>query len=244
MQFAKDFGAGWRAEIADSLKSMNYYPIDIALFDRLYAEQHGDLIHKYCDLRTVISEEDSIQTRANIRRHFVHADLKLISDACDALIVLYNEAARRGAGTISEVQHAYDHDIPIFLVSYYDDWTKEVPGWLQATATKSFTTFESLLEYLDNLPRNILIKDVYGNRCVDQEYLCSLCGDVFSKNKHHFVSKVDPLYCKSCVEIVTETYEGVEDRYNFFLKIIEQEEDTMAAKVKRLDELFTKHCKT
>lgn len=224
MQFAKDFGAGWRHDCSEVLKEQSYYPIDIADLDKRYAERHGDLLHKYCDLRTVEREDDSIQIRANIRRHFVHADLKLIRDNSDALIVLYDESARRGAGTISEVQHAYDNDIPIFLVSHFKDWTREVPGWLQAVATRMFRDFEDLYEYLYHLPRDILIKDAYGNRRAGNKYLCSLTGDVFEKNGDLFVSKVDPLYSKECVEIVTKAYEGVEDRYSFFIQSIQDDE--------------------
>ena len=139
------------------------------------------------------------------------------------MIVLYDEAARRGAGTISECQHAFNRDIPIFLVSGYEDWSREVPGWLQALATKSFTDFEALYEYFTELPAGILIKDRYGNRHTGHQYLCSLCGTAFLKNSHQFVSKVSPLYCSPCVDLTTTTWEELEDRYEFFIEMLEQQ---------------------
>lgn len=229
MQFATDLGAGWREVCSKQLKSMGYYPLDICELDRAYAVAHGELLYKKTTMRTVETAEEELQTKSNIRKHFVHADLELIENDSDAVVVLYDEAARRGAGTISECQHAYNRDIPVFLVSYYEDWKKEVPGWLQALATRSFRSFEALYEYFSELPPGILVRDRYGNRHsgdntgLGDKYLCSLCGTVFTKNKHHFVSKVSPLYCSPCVDLVSTTHEELSDRYEFFMDYLEEE---------------------
>jgi len=140
-----------------------------------------------------------------------------------------------GYGTISECQHAFNRDIPIFLISEYEDWTDEVPGWLQALATRSFTDWDSLYEYLAELPERILIKDRYGNRHAEQQYLCSLCGTAFVKNKHQFVSKVSPLYCSPCVDLITKTWEKLEDRYEFFANMIEHQALEEMTKQRMLD---------
>ena len=229
MQFAQDLGAGWRQECSDRLKEMGYFPLDICELDRAYAQAHGELLYKKASLRTVETPEEELQTRSNLRKHFIHADLELIENDSDALIVLYDEAARRGAGTISECQHAFNRDIPVFLISEYEDWKKEVPGWLQALATRSFRDWESLYDYMSELPAGILVRDKYGNRHagdntgLGEKYLCSLCGTAFTKNKHHFVSKVSPLYCGSCVDLVQTTHEELSDRYEFFMDVLEQE---------------------
>jgi hypothetical protein len=137
--------------------------------------------------------------------------------------VYYDESARRGAGTISECQHAYNRDIPIFLVSEYEDWAQEVPGWLQSLTTRSFNNFNEMYDYMAELPKGILIKDRYGNRHIGNQYLCSLCGVAYIKNGHQFVSKVSPLYCNTCVDLVCETWEQLEDRYEFFKRIIDEQ---------------------
>jgi len=216
MQFAKNLGAGWRKFCADKLKEMNYFPIDITDMDRAYATKYGELYN-------MLDKSNHLQYKSNFRRHFVWTDIALVKQDSDAVIVFYDESARRGAGTISECQVAYEAGVPLFLVSDYKEWWKEVPGWLQSLTTKMFVEFDDLFAYLNDLPYGILKRDIYGNHSSKQEYLCSLCGNVFAKSKHHFVSKVSPLYCKSCVDLVTTTYEVHKDRYEFFMEHLGKE---------------------
>jgi hypothetical protein len=167
-----------------------------------------------------MTDEELLQTKSNIRKHFVSADLNLITFWADAMIIRYDEGVRKGAGTISECQHAYNLDIPIFLVNEYKILS-EVPGWLAALTTKIFDQWQAMYSYLGDLPQGILKRDVYGNRRSGSHYLCSLCGTVEQKHKAHFVSKISPLYCKSCVELVKTTFEEHKDRYQFFLEHLE-----------------------
>ena len=216
MQFAKDLGSGWRIECSKILQDMKYYPIDISRMDKEYTKHYGQLYF-------MGDKKNHLQYKSNIRRHFIHADVQLVINDSDALIVLYDESVRKGAGTTSEIHEAYRNDIPVFLVSAYEDWMNEVPGWMQAETTKIFSDFNSLYEYLDKLPYGILKRDIYGNRGISSQYLCSLCGTVFEKSKQHFVSKVSPTYCSSCVDLITETHEGHVDRYEFILNLSERE---------------------
>jgi hypothetical protein len=215
MQYAKDLGSSWREETSAKLKSMGYYPIDIATLDKAYTEKYG---HLYLFL----NDGELLQRKSNIRKQIIYTDIQLVINDSDALIILYDESVRRGAGTISECQTAYNRDIPLFLVNTYKT-LDEVPGWLQALTTKMFDTFDDLYAYLEKLPSGILKRDAYGNHHTGTHYLCSLCGDPFEKGKTHFVSKVSPLYCKPCVEVVKNTYEAHADRYDFFVKYLEAE---------------------
>lgn len=208
MQFAKNMGSDWRIECSKRLLELEYFPLDICLLDREYAKRYGEL---YFPADTL----NYLQYKANFRQHFIYGDIELIKKDTDFLILLYDESARRGAGTISEAQVAYMYNIPILLMSVYKDWYREVPGWLQGLCTKVFTSFEDIYDYLEKLPYGILKKDPYGNHGVDGKYLCSLCGIVFEKHKHHFVSTVNPLLCNNCVDLTTKTFEGHVDRYKF-----------------------------
>lgn len=214
MQFAKDMGSDWRAECSEQLLKMGYFPLDICRLDREYASRYGELYFP-------ADHANHLQYKANFRQHFIYADVELIKRDTDFLILLYDESARRGAGTISEAQVAYMNNIPVFIMSAYENWYQEVPGWLQGLGTKVFTNFNDLYEYLDKLPHGILKKDIYGNHGVNGQYLCSLCANVFEKHKHHFVSKVTPLLCNNCVELTTKTFEGHTDRYDFMNKFLE-----------------------
>jgi hypothetical protein len=215
MQYAKNLGGGWRTKCSTRLRKMDFLPLDITALDLSYSKEHGEL-YSVCDTK------DDIQRKSDIRKHFVYSDLELIRTQTDALITYYDRSARMGAGTISECQFAYLHDIPNFIVSSYKDWRNEIPGWLYALSTKLFTSFKELYVYLDTLPHGILKRDIYGNRHSGNKYLCSLCGEPFTKRKHQFVSKVIPLYCHKCVDVVVHTNENTYDRYAFFLKCLKE----------------------
>ena len=214
MQHAEGLGAEWREEVSAELLNMGYYPLDITALDLAYQEQHGDLFN--CGDGD--SQSGLLQKKANIRKHFINADLRLINNESDALIVYYDESARLGAGTISECQVAYNLGLPIFIVNAYDD-IDEIPGWLLALSTKVFDYFFDLYIYLAELPLGILKKDIYGNHNSGNKYLCSLSGEVFDKEGLHFVSTVSPLYNKESVEVVRAVNEH-KDRYEFFVEHI------------------------
>lgn len=219
MQFADDLGASWRVQCSEQLKQLGYFPLDITELDVAYTNEHGELYRSFGS-----DPEHHLQMKSNIRKHFIYTDLQLIKKDSDALIVLYDESVRLGAGTISECQYAYNKDLPVFLINAYQD-IQQVPGWLQALTTKIFNTFDDLYEYLGSLPTGILKRDVYGNRNSGSMYLCSLCGTPFEKHKQHFVSKISPLYCTSCVDVVNETFEAHKDRYQFFVEYLEDESE-------------------
>lgn len=212
MQFAKELGAGWRIDASKEILKMKYFPIDITELDVAYNAKYGKPVLPK-------GNESPLSYKANMRKHFIDTDLKLIRDNSDALIVYYDESARRGAGTVSEAQYAFNLNIPIFLVTdhkteqeFYDD----VSGWLIALSTKHFLGFDSLYEYLDKLPEGILRKDKYGNHGINGQYLCHLSGEVFTKRKNPFVSQVFPLYSQDSVNTVYDIYENHKDRYEFF----------------------------
>lgn len=220
MQFAPDgkLGGVWREVCSVKLKELGFYPLDITELDVAYTKIHGDLYHSFGS-----DPEHHLQMKSNLRKHFVYTDLQLIEKDSDAIVLVYDAGVRRGAGTISEAQHAYNLGLPIFIVSAYEDWHKEIPGWLLSLSTKVFSSFDELYVYLGSLPTGILKRDAYGNYSAGDKYLCSLCGSPFQKKKHHFVSKISPLYCSSCVDIVTTTFENHKDRYQFFLEYLEKE---------------------
>ena len=218
MQFADDLGAGWRADCARKLKAMGFFPLDITELDNAYTAIHGHL-YRFLD------DKDLLQRKSNIRKQFIDTDINLIRNDTDAIIVLYDESVRRGAGTTSEVHEAFMLDIPVFMLNSYGVLS-EVPGWGQAETTKIFTEWEDMYKYLGELPPGILKRDVYGNRRSGTHYLCSLCGTAEAKHKSHFVSKVSPMYCKDCVELVKTTFEQHKDRYQFFIEYLERESET------------------
>ena len=227
-------GAGWREMMSRELEALNYVPFNITELDIAYQGPHGDIMK---DIRFDTTQSE-IHRKAAVRHHFVDTDLKLIGNDTDVVVLLYDEYARRGAGTISEAQYAYLQDIPILIVSQWENWEEQVPSWLHALSTKVFTSFTDCLEYMSNLPEGILIKDQYGNRGKDNHYLCSLSGEVFEKQNHHFVSNVSPLYSKESVQVVKEIKEDMKNRYEFICEYLERK----YAKSDALEEMRAMMC--
>lgn len=214
MEKAVENGAQWRRTCSDVLREMDFVPLDIAELDLEYIKKHGPV---YLDK----DPANHLQYKSNIRRQFIYTDIRLIVDDSDAIIAYYDQSFKDGAGSFAECQCAYDNDKPLLVVSAFE----HVPGWLKALSTKVFYSFHDLYEYLNDLPEGILHADRYGNHSSLNHYLCSLCGEVFEKKKHHFVSKVSPLYCGSCVEIVTKTREEHADRYQFISEYLATHKD-------------------
>lgn len=216
MQHTVDkLGAQWRRVCSERLKAMGFFPLDIAELDNAYTQKNGHLYRS-------LDPGKHLHRKSNVRKHFIATDIALIRNDADAVIILYDEAVRRGAGTISEVHEAFMLDIPVFLLNGFGD-PEEVPEWMHAETTKMFNEWEDLYDYLAKLPDGILKRDAYGNRRSGSHYLCSLCGNTEEKHKTHFVSKVTPQYCGSCVEIVRQTYEQHEDRYQFFQNYLKKD---------------------
>jgi hypothetical protein len=215
MEKAVENGAQWRKVCSLALDHMGYTPLDIAALDLEYIKKHGPV---YLDK----DPANYLQYKSNIRRQFIYTDLRLITDLSDAVIAFYDQSFKDGAGSFAECQCSYDNDKPLFVVSAFE----HVPSWLKSLSTKVFYSFEELYLYLHNLPDGILKGDRYGNHSSLNHYLCSLCGEVFEKKKHHFVSKVSPLYCKSCVDVVMKTREEHADRYQFIAEYLEANKDT------------------
>lgn len=214
MEKAVENGAGWRQDCSIALSTMNFFPLDIAALDRAYIDKHGPV---YLDK----DPANELQYKANIRQQFIKTDLQLIIDDSDAVIAYYDEAFKNGAGSFSECQCAFNYEKPLFVVSVLP----HTPSWLKSLSTKLFSNFRELYVYLDSLPDGILKQDRYGNHSSHNHYLCSLCGETFQKKKHHFVSKISPLYCKSCVDLVMNTREKHADRYQFISEYLKTLKD-------------------
>lgn len=213
MEKAEQNGLLWRKECSQNLEELNFTPCDIAALDLEYTKAHG-AVYMSKDL------DNYLQYKSNIRHQFIYSDLRLIQDDCDAVIGYYDQSFKEGAGSFAECQCAYDNEKPLFVVSDF----QHVPGWLKSLSTVVFYSFENLYIYLEKLPPGILKTDRYGNHHSQNHYLCSLCGDTFEKTKHHFVSKISPLYCKTCVEIVQKTREDHADRYQFIVEFMKKQE--------------------
>lgn len=235
MQFAESLGGAWREELSAQLKDINFTPLNITDMDAFFEKKHPDV--------KLLPSKNNKDVDINIyrqlfREHFIEPDTKLITEQTDAVIVLYDESARKGAGTTSEVMHAYNQDIPIFMVCL--DYKSEEEVFLNTSAfftgmvTKIFTNFNDLTSYLSNLPPKILIPDNYGNRRFEDQYLCSLTGNVF-QSETIYTKKISKLTSPALLEkvdnlIINKTPVKNINRYNVFENYIEKQADEINQK--------------
>lgn len=217
MNAKNELGARWRKQEGQVLKHLGFFPLDITELDIAYSTAYENF--KRLSTDEAITE---LSVKSDVRKHFIDADIKLIRNDTDAIIILYDEHVRTGAGSISECYEAFMLNMPVFLVNAYPS-ISDVPGWLQAETTRTFSSFEKLHQYLADLPPGILKRDLYGNRRSGDHYLCSLCGTAEKKHGAHYVSKISPTYCKSCVDVIATTHESHKDRYEFFVEHLNQE---------------------
>lgn len=89
--------------------------------------------------------EDVSLFQATIRK-IIDYDLNIIEQKCDAVIVLWDEYATKGAGTHAEVTAAYRRGIPVYLVAGMP--LAQVSGWIMGCATRIFDSFPQLHEFI------------------------------------------------------------------------------------------------
>jgi len=122
------------------------------------------------------------EMKKQIRMHHIEPDMKIIETLANALLVVYDEAAMRGCGTQAECQHAYNLNIPIFLVDGMHS-RDQVPTWLQALTTQIFDNIPDALNYIVDLPPKILLDD-------GPMYLDTLTGEPTLRN----IDRTDYVY--------------------------------------------------
>ena len=141
MQYASDGGASWRSSLGEWL--------------------HTTLGHTVID---PVTESEKIlrslrrkgwrlpggdRTGGDWPRFFpliVDRDVRLVRSS-QYIICLWNESARRGAGTQGELTVAREARIPVYLVTRSS--LARTPGWVQGCTTKRFTTITQLKSFLE-----------------------------------------------------------------------------------------------
>lgn len=178
IQYSADGGIGWRETTASFLNSIGYHAIDISALGKKYVSEHGNINDVYGS--DAFSNE--LLRKAYIREHFVRTDVKLLIQFTDVVVMYYDESVRRGAGTISECMLAYEHNIPLYIISGFPNWKKEIPGWLYGISTKIFSSFDEFNSYFRALPDGVFNLNSFGNRTNGTSSVCSLSGQVYQNN--------------------------------------------------------------
>ncbi len=141
IEYAPDFGRGWRKEIAGFLRDeLGHQVYDPAEDERksLSAEEHSNLRGwKTTDLALF---------QAAVRK-IIDFDLEVISRA-DYVVCYWDEFCMKGAGTSAELTAALRRGIPVYLVTQMP--IAQISGWILGCCRRIFSDFEQLKKYLLN----------------------------------------------------------------------------------------------
>jgi hypothetical protein len=141
MEYARNEGADWRQEIerwlGTELGHSVFNPsVESAKFraKRLNGENFRAL------------KNGDIERYVGVVRLLIDKDLKEISRRSDYLICLWDQRARKGAGTVGELTMARSLRIPVFMVTRVRP--QNIPGWILGCTSRRFRTFTELKKYL------------------------------------------------------------------------------------------------
>ena len=162
MEYKKNLGSNWRDWLTGKLEERRHdaiNPIKMEFDDNI----NGSIQKELTRLKLEGKLDD---VRKIVRRSIFRKDMFGIQQA-DAIIVYYDEAVQKGAGTLSEVWESFREGLPIYLVTDFD--LEDIPSWLIAETTDIFPDFEELLAYVKD--HSLVVRDIMRAQQVRDEVL-------------------------------------------------------------------------
>lgn len=155
MEYKKKLGAKWRDWLTEQLEALRHDAINPVKLENAEDTEDRENGFPLQAKLTVLKKEGKLnEVRKLVRDSLFRKDMWAIQLA-DAIIVLYDEAAQKGAGTISEAWEAFREGVPVYIVTDFP--IEEIPTWLIGESTQIFADFEELLEYVKD--HSFIIRD-------------------------------------------------------------------------------------
>jgi hypothetical protein len=156
MENANKLGAGWRKDLTPFLESLDLTVLNPCEFEphqlkglqpnrlpEYYTDFEGNQVKpKYWHELKNAKERHLYNRFLKYMRRIIHYDMRLVAKV-DYVVVLWDEATSKGAGTHAELTEAFLNNIPVYCVALTD-----IPAWCKACCTEIFLDFESLKEFL------------------------------------------------------------------------------------------------
>ena len=162
MEFKKNLGIGWREWITGELASLSH-----GVVNPIKLESTCDTREPLQERLTKLKLENKLEELRNLARHSLFRKDIYGIQISDAIVVYYDEAVQKGAGTISEAWESFREGRPVYLVTDFS--LKNLPTWLIAETTEVFKDFESFLFYVSS--HNRVSSDVVKARKIRDEIL-------------------------------------------------------------------------
>lgn len=151
MEYKHELGKEWREWITEKLEEQRHDAIDPVRLE--IQEEDDEPIQS--KLTRMKNEEDLEGVRNAVRRTLFRKDMFAIQLA-DAIVVLYDEATQKGAGTLSEAWESFREGRPVYLVTDFP--VDKIPTWLIGETTGIFRNFDELLVYTKD--HSAVIRDI------------------------------------------------------------------------------------
>ncbi len=162
MEFKEELGGPWREWLTTEFAKQGIDTIDPVKIEG--PSEEGIPIQ---DALTSLKNKGDLESvRCIVRSALFRKDIFAIQ-LCDAIIVLYDESAQKGAGTLSEAWEAFREGRPVYLVSSFP--MSQIPTWLIGETTIIFKSFQDLLTYTKD--HDTLLKDILDARQTAEEVL-------------------------------------------------------------------------
>ena len=167
MEYKKNLGMAWRDWLTVELEKIRHDAINPVKLEICEEEASGAPIQARLTELKLAGKLDEV--RRLVRKVLFRKDMFGIQLA-DAIIVYYDEAVQKGAGTMSEAWESFREGRPIYLVTDFP--IEKVPTWLIGETTRIFSDFEELLEYVSE--HSYVIRDQMHAQSVRDEVLGGL----------------------------------------------------------------------
>jgi hypothetical protein len=150
-------GVGWRAELTPFLDELGFEVLDPSVFEakQLKGLRPGRL-PDYCtnlegkrirvkhwhDLKNA-SEQHLYARFQKYMGRVIKYDIRIVRNESDNVIVFWDDATARGAGTHAEITEAFLKGIPVYCVAKAD-----MPAWAKGCCSAIFLNFDALKDFL------------------------------------------------------------------------------------------------
>jgi hypothetical protein len=141
MEYASDEGKDWRNTLQDWLEQELHFSV----FNPNLESARFFAAH-YPAVNFRMLKKDNPELYQAIASGLVDLDCSEIAERTDLVIVYWDEAAMRGAGTKGELTMAKFFKKPVYMVTAIP--REEIPGWVLGCTTKVFPSFEALKHHL------------------------------------------------------------------------------------------------
>jgi len=140
IEYAPDLGKKWRDEMSIFLdRELNHSFYNPLLEENKYLTKEE--IETFRELKVTDTNKYRI-----ILRKLIDGDLRTLIDSIDYIICFWDNYTERGGGTYGELTVAYEHNIPVYMVT--EKLKPEISGWILGCTTEIFHSFDKLKRFL------------------------------------------------------------------------------------------------